>query len=168
MTKKITGTEGDLYLSVAIKQGDKEAFGKLYDKYAPVSMGLINRILPADNDGEEILQTVFLHIWHQISCFDASRSSLLIWLIKITRQLALDKGNPLPDENRSYDNPVYLYANKNKEEQPVSESVEMGIFNFVFYKGLRCTEAAAVLKMPVEEVKKYIRLAIKNMNVNVV
>ena len=44
----------------------------------------------------------------------------------------------------------------------------MGIFNFVFYKGLSCTEAAAALKMPVEEVKKYIRLAIKNMNVNVV
>ena len=168
MTKKITGTEGDLYLSVAIKQGDKEAFGKLYDKYAPVLMGIINRILPADNGGEEILQTAFLHIWHQISCFDASRSSLLTWLIKITRQLALDKGNPLPEENRSYDNPVYLYANKNKEEQPVSESVEMGIFNFVFYKGLSCTEAAAALKMPVEEVKIYIRQAIKNMNVNVV
>ena len=62
MIKKITGTDGDLYLSITIKQGDKEAFGKLYDKYAPVLMGLINRILPADNDGEEILQTAFLNI----------------------------------------------------------------------------------------------------------
>ena len=60
MTKKITGIDGDLHLSIAIKQGDKEAFGRLYDKYAPVLMGLINRILPADSDGEEILQTAFI------------------------------------------------------------------------------------------------------------
>ena len=41
-------------MSIAIKKGDKEAFGSLYDKYALVLMGLINRILSADNDGEEI------------------------------------------------------------------------------------------------------------------
>ena len=80
----------------------------------------------------------------------------------------MDKANSLPAENHSYDNPVCIHANKNKEEQPVSESVEMRIFNFVFYKRLSCIEAAAALKMPIEEVKKNIRLAIKNMNVNVV
>jgi RNA polymerase sigma factor (sigma-70 family) len=168
MTKKITGTEGDLYLSIAIKQGDKEAFGSIYDKYAPVLMGLINRIMPADNDGEEILQTAFLHIWDQISSFDASKSSFLTWLIKITRRLALDKVNSLPAENHSYDNFVYIHANKNDLEQTVLGSVEIGIFNFVYYKGLSCTEAATALKMSVEDVKKNIRLAIKNMNVNVV
>ena len=168
MTKKITGTEGDLYLSIAIKKGDKEAFSSLYDKYAPVLMGLINRMLPADHDGEEILQTAFLHIWDQISSFDASKSSFLTWLINITRKLALAKANSLPAENHFYNITVYKHANKNWKEQSFPGSVEMGIFDLVYYKGLSCKEAAAALKMPVEEVKKNIRLAIKNMNVNVV
>lgn len=168
MTKKITGTEGDLYLSIAIKQGDKAAFGKLYDKYAPLLLGLIDRILPADSDGEEILQTAFLHIWNQISYFDAARSSFLTWLIKTTRQFALDKAKVLPAENHAYDNSVYVHANKNNAERLVSGSIEMDIFNFVYCKGLSCTAAAAALEMSVEELKNNIRLAIKNMNVNVV
>lgn len=164
MTKKTTGADEDLHLSIAIKQGDKEAFGRLYDKYAPVLMGLISRVLPADSDKEEMLQIAFLHIWDQIGSFDASGSSFLTWLINTTRHLAIDKAKSLPAQNQPNHNSVYTHANKNNDEQHFSGSVQMVIFDLVYYKGLSCTEAAEALTMPVEEIKKNIRLAIKSIN----
>lgn len=168
MTKKTTGADEDLHLSIAIKQGDKKAFGRLYDKYAPVLMGLISRVLPDDSDREEMLQTAFLHIWDQIGSFDALGSSFLTWLINITRHLAINKAKSLTAQYQPNQNPVYLHSNKNNENQLFSVSVQKVIFDLVYYKGLTCTEAAAALTMPVEEIKKNIRLAIKSINGEIV
>ena len=163
MTKTITGAEEDLRLSVAIKEGDKQALGRIYDKYAPVLMGLISRIIPVDSSAEEILQTTFLHTWHQIGSFNASGSSLFTWLMNTARQLAIDKVRSGQVQNPPQHNLVYEHATSNNTEQIIQEPVQKIIFDMVYYKGESCMKAAEALGMPVEEIKKHIRLAIKNM-----
>ncbi len=164
MTKTITGAEEDLRLSVAIKEGDKQALGRVYDKYAPALMGLISRIIPVDSIAEEILQTTFLHTWHQIGSFNASGRPLFTWLMNIARQLAIDKVRSGQVQNPPQHNLVYEHATSNYTEQIIPEEpVQKIIFDMVYYKGESCVKAAEALGMPVEEIKKHVRLAIKNM-----
>ena len=164
MTKKCTTADEDYVLVVAIKQGNQEAFGKLYDKYAPLLMGIITRIVHTNTIAEQVLQTTFLHIWNQISLFDSSKSSFFTWLLSIARQAALVKANLEQVKNPLYDNPVYVVADNNYNGQSFNADVQKFIFELVFYKGLSCAAAAAIMKMPVEEIKKNIKLAIRNIN----
>ncbi|CAN5183059.1 N/A [soil metagenome] len=163
MTKTNSAVEEDLHLSVAIKQGDKQALGRVYDKYAPVLMGLISRIVPADSSAEEILQNTFLHTWYQIGSFDASRKSLFCWLMNTARQLAIDKVRSGAVQNLPLHNSVNEHATGNNTKQINPEPVQKIIFDMVYYKGESCVNAAGTLGIPVEEIKQHIRLAIKNM-----
>ena len=165
MTKDNTSENEDCLLAIAIQQHNQQALGRLYDKYAPQLMGLITRIAATQIEAEEILQETFLHVWDKISSFDASKGSFFTWLLTIARQLALVKANSAQVKNHVYFNAVYSAANSNDKEQPPETAVEKFIFELVFYKGLSCSVAATVMKMPVEEIKKNIRLAIKNINV---
>jgi RNA polymerase sigma-70 factor (ECF subfamily) len=163
MTKTNSAADEDLHLSVAIKQGDKQALGRVYDKYAPVLMGLITRIIPTDSSAEEILQTTFLHTWHQIGSFDATRSSLFSWLMNTARQLAIDNVRSGAVQNLTLHIIVDEHATGSNTKQINPEPVQKIIFDMVYYKGESCIKAAGALGIPVEEIKKHIRLAIKNM-----
>ena len=163
MKKTITGADEDLRLSVAIRHGDKQALGMLYDKYAPALMGFISRVVPAPSIAEEILQTTFMHAWHHVGSFNASGSSLFTWLMNTARQLAIDKGRLGQVQNLSQSNLVYEHANSNGAGTIIPEPVQNMIFNRVYYKGESCTKIAGELGIPVEEIKKQIRLVIKTM-----
>ncbi len=164
MTSNIAGADEDHRLAVAINQGNQQALSMLYDKYAPALMGIIRRIVHTDSMAEEILQTTFLHIWSQIGSFNASERSFFAWLLHIARNKALNKASIEQLKNPRGNNTVYEHADNNNEEQSFLEPVQKHIFDLVYYKGLSCAEAAAALKIPVEELRKNIRLAIKNMN----
>ena len=149
----------DLLLIMAIGRGDQQALSKLYDKYAPALTGIISRIVYKNPMVDEILQNVFQLVWNEAVSFDASRHSLFTWLIKITRQASIDKVRSAQVEISATSFPVYRH-NVNKNE---TAGVEMQMFDLLFYKGLTCTDAAAVMKLPPDEIKKQVRLAIKNL-----
>ena len=165
MTRNLGSADEDDRLVIAIKKGDQKAFEMLYDNYAPVLMGLICRIVNDNNLAGEILQTSFLHIWNQINSFDAGKGSLLMWLISIARNAAIDKVKSEQLKNLRSNNNVGEHIIDNNDKQLFREPFYKTIFEMVYFKGLSCKEAAAVFKIPVEELRKNIRLAIKNMNV---
>lgn len=164
MTANTGSADEDNQLVIAIKKGDQQAFEVLYGKYAPALMGLISRILNNDKPAGEILQTSFLAIWDQIGSFDAGKSSLLMWLTCIARNAALDKVKLEQLKNPGRCNNVYGHKIENNDQQLFPEPLYKTVFNLVYFKGFSCHEAAALLKIPVEELRKNIRLAIKNMN----
>ena len=164
MTGNTGGLDEDDGLVIAIKKGDQQAFEVLYGKYAPSLMGLISRILNNDNHAGEILQTSFLAIWDQIGSFDAGKSSLSIWLIRIARNAALDKVKLEQLKNPGGNNTVDEHIIEDNDQPLFPEPLYKTVFNLVYFKGFNCYEAAALLKIPVEELRKNIRLAIKNMN----
>jgi RNA polymerase sigma-70 factor (ECF subfamily) len=54
-------------------------------------MGLAHRILGDTGEAEEVLQEVFLYVWRSASFFDASRGTVLAWLLVVTRSRAIDR-----------------------------------------------------------------------------
>jgi len=87
----MTSPEADRALVARIERRDADALGKLYDRYAARLNGLAARILGDTGDAEEVLQEVFLYVWRAASTFDASRGSVIAWLLVATRSRAIDR-----------------------------------------------------------------------------
>lgn len=76
---------------VRIESRDSDALGDLYDRHASRLLGLAHRIVGATGEAEEVLQEVFLWVWRSASGFDASRGTVLAWLLMATRSRAIDR-----------------------------------------------------------------------------
>ena len=74
-----------------VEARDADALGILYDLHAARLMGLAERIVGTGGEAEEVLQDVFLYAWRAASSFDASRGSVLAWLLVATRSRSIDR-----------------------------------------------------------------------------
>jgi Sigma-70 region 2 len=157
------GTE-DYDLASAAGQGNREAFGRLYDKYAPSLMGIITRTVGAGTSAEQILQSTFLNILKQIDLFEAPKNSFFTWLLTIARQQVIANTCPVYLKKPAFNNTVYSTAHNNYTRQPHLAAGEVLTFDLFFYNGMNFETIASIIKRPVEDVKKDIKQAIKNIN----
>lgn len=74
----------------AVRAGNQEAMGKLYDRYSAVVYAVALRVLGDAAAAEDVLQEIFIQLWRNPSAFDASRGNLAPWLAVIARNRALD------------------------------------------------------------------------------
>ena len=84
-------SDTDRALVALIEGRDADALAALYDRHAARLMGLAHRILGDTGEAEEVLQEVFLYVWRSASSFDASRGTVLAWLLVVTRSRAIDR-----------------------------------------------------------------------------
>lgn len=75
----------------AVAAGDEGAVAELWDRFAPMLLGLARRVVHDPDDAEEVLQEVFLHVWNRADRYDPSRSSVATWLALIARSRAIDR-----------------------------------------------------------------------------
>src|ERR1700681_362026 len=81
----------DLQLMSRVAARDGVAFTRLFELHAPVTLGLLSRILARRMEAEEVLQEVFLQIWTQSDRYDAARSTPRGWILMLARSRALDR-----------------------------------------------------------------------------
>jgi RNA polymerase sigma-70 factor, ECF subfamily len=74
-----------------IAAGDREAFARLYDRYAALVFTFAMRLLRARSEAEDLLQEVFLQVWRQSNNYQPERGSPEAWIITMTRSRAIDK-----------------------------------------------------------------------------
>ncbi|PKP15695.1 MAG: hypothetical protein CVU06_16075, partial [Bacteroidetes bacterium HGW-Bacteroidetes-22] len=80
-------------------KGQTEAFGKLYDRYAPVLLSVCLRYLPVRAEAEDILQECFIRIFEKIGEFKVRpEASFEGWMKRIVVNKAL---NHIRDKNRN-------------------------------------------------------------------
>lgn len=72
-------------------EGDAGAFAQLYDAASAAVYGFAIRTLGDSADAEEIALDVFRHVWQRAASWDASRGSVLAWLLMLTRSRCLDR-----------------------------------------------------------------------------
>lgn len=78
-------------LIARVAMGDRRAFGGLYEKTSAKLFGIAVRVLRDDALAEEVLQEVFLRIWHRADSYKSNGYSPMTWLITITRNAAIDR-----------------------------------------------------------------------------
>lgn len=80
---------------------DREAFGKLFDFYAPRVKSMVIRSGSPPAIAEEIVQDVMLRVWTSRGRFDPVRAQVSSWIYQIARNRRIDmarlEAQPLPE-----------------------------------------------------------------------
>jgi RNA polymerase sigma-70 factor (ECF subfamily) len=70
--------------------GDSDAMGSLYRRFSGSVYGLARSIVRDDHEAEDVTQQVFLRLMTSLKTFQPSRGSFQSWLLRVTRNAALD------------------------------------------------------------------------------
>lgn len=99
--------ETDHQLIIAVAGGDRQALGRLYDRYAPVLRAVGVRVMGNPRDAEDLVHDVFLETWRHAHDYDPARGSLRAWLILRMRSRAIDRcRSPAHSRTVPMDNPL--------------------------------------------------------------
>ena len=158
-----------------------EALAELYDRFAPLLLGLVRRILGNRSDAEEVVQETLLQAWSQASRYDARRSSVPTWLVLMARSRAIDllrsrrvraravesvqqEGAPA---DTSPEGPVSVWYGE--RQQRVASALaalpaeQREVLEKAFYEGLSQREIAAATGIPLGTVKTRTLLAMRKL-----
>lgn len=76
--------------------GERRALTSLYDRYAPLLLGLGTRILKNQAEAEDVLHEVFMEAWHKAASYDPTRGTVRAWLTLRMRSRSIDRLRSAP------------------------------------------------------------------------
>jgi RNA polymerase sigma-70 factor (ECF subfamily) len=80
----------DEILVTQVARGNNAALEVLYDRYAPVVLGISFKIMGDQTQAEDILQETFWRVWQSASTYQSQLGSFTGWLFRIARNLSID------------------------------------------------------------------------------
>ena len=84
-------TPTDENLMVLIQSQLQQGLALLHARYAGFLKGLGMKVLHNDADAEDLVQDVFLEIWHRAPSYDPMKGRPLSWLATLTTRRAIDR-----------------------------------------------------------------------------
>ncbi|MDI1249566.1 MAG: sigma-70 family RNA polymerase sigma factor [Lacunisphaera sp.] len=78
-------------LLAAMARGEKAALAGLYDSLAKPLYSLAYRVTNDATEAQDIIQDVFLQLWHKAADYHVSRGSVFSWAATLTRNRAIDR-----------------------------------------------------------------------------
>jgi RNA polymerase sigma-70 factor, ECF subfamily len=84
--------DGEALASVlaAATEGDTDAIGYLYDRYADEVYGYVSSIVRDDHEAEDVTQNVFIKLMRILPFYEQRRVPFSAWLFRVARNVALD------------------------------------------------------------------------------
>lgn len=171
-------TPDDKYLLEAVKRGHKEAFNRLFDRYASQLYHVTLKYVGRPEDAEEIVQEVFVKIWIYRSGLQP-HLPFVPYLIKISKNLVINKSKKrLYEEayikhktlsgmnyNHVTDNQVVLKELQDLLEIKISQLPEKRkqIYKLSREQGLSNREIAEKLVVSESTVENHINKALKDL-----
>jgi len=173
----------DEELMARVTARDAEAFERLYDRYAPIALGLIVRIVQDRAEGEEVLQESFWRVWNQAATFDAAKGPFRAWLFSIARRQALDllrrrsvrpqAARDESEERRFEQTPAPDNVDEAAEQAIAAEQMrgalghlsgeQLQVLELAYFKGLTRQEIARATGLPLGTVHTRARLGLQNL-----
>lgn len=149
----------------------------VFTHYGALLLNVINRVIQDEVMSEDVLQSVLLKIWQNGHNFDPSKGSLFTWLVRVSKNAAIDK-------TRTKDYRLSQESKQGVEVVSIAESMSGGdemetlyakqliaqlpeeqkrLINMSFFEGYTHKEICERLNMPLGTVKTRIRAAIKHL-----
>ncbi len=177
-----TDTE-DAELLRAVARGDESAFARVYDRYSPILLGLLLRILRSRAEAEDVLQEVFLQVWQQARSFDESRGRGFTWLVTLARSRAIDRLRAVDSRERAAQRSAedglpatqtLVLADDDAIRAERAEAVrgalgelpeeQRQVLVLAYLEGMSQTEIAAAKNQPLGTVKTRTRAGLKKLS----
>ncbi len=169
----------DEELAARIAQGDREALGLVYDRYARVVFSVSLRLIGERPVAEEVTQEVFVNLWLRAGTYSADKGKFSTWLLSIAHNRAVDQlrrmhreGKSVPLEGPEMDHAATDGPDPAQEtstladRQAVRRSVDQlppqqrEVLVLAYYHGLTQVEIANQLGAPLGTVKTRMRLGL--------
>ncbi len=158
-----------------IVRHDQQALGEMYEAMAGRVYGLALRITRHVQVAEEVTEDVFWQVWRQAPRFDATRGSVVGWILTIARSRALDalrRGEraealdeetlaSLPGAGDPHD--LLLAVQRNDRLHRALSGLDplpRQLLALAFFRGLTHEEIASHMRLPLGTVKSHIRRAL--------
>jgi RNA polymerase sigma-70 factor, ECF subfamily len=156
-------------LVAALADGDDSALAVLYDRHAPLLLGIARRMLGDPNEAEDLVHDVMMAAWRDAERYQPGRASVRSWLCMRLRSRALDRlrsarvrrSESLDDHPRGADgfaappssqdgsgDEARLHAVLADLAAPQREVLELA-----YFQGLSSSEIATHLGIPIGTVK---------------
>lgn len=159
-------------LLLQIAQGDRIAFKQLYDQAAPQLYAVALRLLKKQDSAEEVLQEVFLTLWHVSGQYNVERGSVRTWLATITRNRCIDRIRRTPQQTL-----VLLdhHTSESTQDDPLTQVLQQDhqamlsvcldgldeqqrqCVSLAFFDGMTHQQIATHLTVPLGSAKTWIR-----------
>jgi|SRR2546422_2374342 len=174
-------TPGGDDLIRAMAGGDRDAFARFYDRYAPLVLPFVLRIVRDRTDAADVLQDVFWEAWRGAAAYDSARGTPEAWLITRARTRAIDRVRAMRRRGETFVAPVDDAtvgaptppggdaAERAEDRQLVASALarlsdaQREVIELAYYSGLTQTEIAERLEQPLGTVKTRIRLALARL-----
>jgi len=161
--------------------GDREAFGRFYDRYACLVYSLILRIVGVRGDADEVLQEVFWEAWQGAAAYDPARGSPEAWIVMRARTRAIDRVRSVRRRGETFVAPVddgLVAAPPGPGGDAAERAADRGlvtgalaelppaqreVIELAYYGGLTQTEIAARLDQPLGTVKTRMRTGLERL-----
>ena len=167
--------DGELVRRTA--EGDRTAFGYLFDRYHQLALNLAWRVLNERPEAEDVVQEVFLQLWRDAASYNEARGSVSTWIVTIARSRAIDKlrsrkARRIADpsvENQELDDVAEQIPDRTAGQEDLdrrllvkkafgSLTVEQRVvIEMAYYEGMSQSEIAEALREPLGTVKTRIR-----------
>ena len=176
-----TPADAPVALLARIGQGDREAFGRFYDAFAGLALGLIRRILRDPAASEEVLQEVFWQIWQEAARYDPRRGSPEAWVIMRSKTRAIDRLRAIRRREKTFVSSADESLTRSSEapdENPGVAAETRGlvrtaldglpepqrrVVELAFFEGLTQSEIASRLGEPLGTVKTRARMGLERL-----
>ncbi len=158
----------------ALKEHHNEAYRHLYLHYRGALYNNILQVIPSVEAANDVLQEVFVTIWKNIDKYDESKGRLFTWMLKLTRNMAINqtrvKNFKVHGKNEDISN--YVSIIEEKSEQPGINHIGLrqqvhklrpeykDVLELSYFQGFKQEEIATALKIPLGTVKTRLRNAI--------
>ena len=177
----------DLLARVAMR--DQAAFRQLYDRTARTLLAIVVRLLRDQSRAEEVVQEIYVSIWHSAPNYSVAKSQPMTWLMTIARYKAMDELRASTAERESVVRRIHVDDDEegglpevaDRSAGPLDllirgveagrvrgclEGLEAGqrqAIALAFYDGMTHAELSAHLRQPLGTVKAWVRRGLERL-----
>ena len=169
----------DPQLVVAVGRFREEALAEIYRRHGGVVFGLAKKVVGDAGEAEDIVQEVFLRLWHQPDRFDPARGTLRSFLLAQSHSRAVDVVRSREARARREEREARATANAGYDlerevwDLMVTDQVtravadlpeeERAAIELAYFGGHTYREVADLLSVPEGTVKSRIRSGLRRM-----
>lgn len=160
-----------------LQKGDKNAFGEIYDIYAPSLYGIICKIIRSEETARDLLQDIFIKIWEHACLYDSEKGSLFTWMLNIARNTSIDKLRRIKKEGKAEILSSDILVSIEKEQHHTIKTNLLGlkelvgrlspeqrlIIEYIYFNGYTQQEVADEFGIPLGTVKTRTRNAVNEL-----
>ena len=159
-------------------QGDRAAFGELYQATSAKLYGVALRILRREDWAEEVLQECYVSVWRHAAEYRPGLAAPMTWMTSIVRNRCLDwlrRPNPEPLDDEALQeiesgNPGPLtLLEQGRDSAALArclrglEAKQRQAIALAFFDGLSHAELAQHLREPLGTVKTWVRRGLRRL-----